>query len=134
MSSREVAQRIEIEVHEGMAGKPTTIDEYLAKVTGPRKTALARLRKTIRSIIPDAEESISYGIPAFRLDGRIVAGFCARASGCSYFPFSGSTLKTVARFVRDYDQTKSALHFTPDNPPPTTLVRRLIEARIAETR
>ena len=117
-----------------MPGKPTTIDEYLAKVTGPRKTALARLRKTIRSIVPDAEECISYSIPAFRLDGRIVAGFCARKTGCSYVPFSGSTLKTVARFVRHYDQTKGSLHFTPDHPLPATLVRRLIKARIAEAR
>lgn len=125
---------IEFAVHEGMPGKPTTIDEYLATVTGPRRTALARLRETIRSIVPDAEECISYSIPAFRVDGRIVAGFCARKTGCSYFPFSGSTLKTVAHFVRDYDQTRSALHFTPDNPLPATLVRRLIKARIAEAR
>lgn len=117
-----------------MPGKPTTIDEYLAKVTGPRKTALARLRKTIRSIVPDAEECISYSIPAFRLDGQIVAGFCAHRTGCSYVPFSGSTLKTVARFVRHYDQTKGSLHFTTDHPLPATLVRRLIKARIAEAR
>jgi uncharacterized protein YdhG (YjbR/CyaY superfamily) len=126
--------RGEIAVHRGMVGKPTTIDEYLATVTGPRRTALERLRKTIRSIVPDAEECISYRIPAFRLEGRIVAGFCARARGCSYFPFSGSTLKTVARFIADHDQTRGALHFTPDKPLPATLVRRLIKARIAEKR
>jgi uncharacterized protein YdhG (YjbR/CyaY superfamily) len=117
-----------------VAGKPRTIDEYLAKVTEPRKKALEHLRKTIRSILPHADECISYGIPAFRLDGRIVAGFCARAKGCSYFPFSGSTLTAVARYVRDYDQTKSSLHFTADTPLPVPLVRRLIKARLAEKR
>lgn len=113
---------------------PKTIDDYLATVTGPRKAALEHLRTTIRSIVPDAEECISYRIPAFRLDGRIVAGFSARASGCSYFPFSGTTLKTLAPQLRSYEQTKSSLHFAADTPLPKTLVRRLIKARIAEKR
>ncbi len=116
-----------------MARKPTTIDEYLATVSGDKRTALDKLRKTIRSIVPKADECISYGIPAFRLDGAVVAGFCATAKGCSYFPFSGSTLRTLAADLRGYDRTKSALHFRPDEPLPATLVRKLIKARIAET-
>ena len=86
----------------------------------------------IRSVVPDAEECISYGMPAFRVHGAVVAGFQATKNGCSYYPFSGSTLATVARFVRAFDQTKSALHFSPDKPLPMTLVRRLIKARMAE--
>ena len=70
-----------------------TIDEYLAGVPRPQRAVLEEVRQTIRSIVPDSEECISYAIPAFRLDGRIVAGFAARAKGCSYFPFSGSTLE-----------------------------------------
>ena len=113
--------------------KPSTIDEYLASVSGPRRTALDKLRKTIRSIVPESEECISYGIPAFRLGGAIVAGFCATSKGCSYFPFSGSTLRTLAGDLGAYDQTRSSLHFRPDAPLPATLVRKLIRARIAET-
>ena len=64
---------------------------------GEKRAALDKLRKTIRAVVPKAEECISYGIPAFRLDGRIVAGFAATAKGCSYFPFSGSTLRTLAK-------------------------------------
>jgi uncharacterized protein YdhG (YjbR/CyaY superfamily) len=116
-----------------MARKPTTIDEYLATVRGEKRAALDKLRKTIRTIVPKAEECISYAIPAFRLDGRIVAGFAATAKGCSYFPFSGSTLRTLADELEDYDMTKSALHFDPASPLPATLVRKLIKARIAET-
>jgi len=71
-------------------------------------------------------------MPAFRLRGGVVAGFQATKNGCSYYPFSGSTLATVARFVGAYDRTKSALHFAPDNPLPLTLVRRLIKARMSE--
>src|SRR5690349_9377989 len=116
-----------------MARKATTIDEYLAGVKGERRAALDKLRKTIRSIVPKAEECISYAIPAFRLDGKIVAGFAATKKGCSYFPFSGSTLRTLADELEDYDKTKSSLHFDPTAPLPATLVRKLIKARIAET-
>src|SRR5262245_11374303 len=112
----------------------TTIDAYLAAVKGEKRTALDRLRKTIRSIIPGAEECISYGMPAFRLDGRVVAGFQATSKGFSYYPFSGTTLATLAAELKDYDQTKSALHFGPEAPLPATLVRKLLKARIAETR
>ena len=110
------------------------IDEYLATVTGDKRAALDALRKTIRSIIPQAEECISYGLPAFRLDGRVVAGFQATAKGCSYYPFSGTTLQTLAGDLQSYGKTKSALHFRPDAPLPTALVRKLIKARIAEHR
>jgi uncharacterized protein YdhG (YjbR/CyaY superfamily) len=115
-----------------MPAVPTTIDAYLAKVKGPQRVALDQLRKTIRAVVPQAEECISYRIPAFRLDGRIVAGFAATAKGCSYFPFSGSTLRTLADELGDYEQTKSSLHFDPAAPLPRTLVRKLIEARLAE--
>jgi uncharacterized protein YdhG (YjbR/CyaY superfamily) len=115
-----------------MRRKSATIDEYLAAVSGPRRLALDGLRKTIRSIVPEAEECISYGIPAFRLRGAVVAGFSATAKGCSYFPFSGSTLRTLAGDLRGYEQTKSALHFGPDEPLPAALVRKLIKVRIDE--
>jgi uncharacterized protein YdhG (YjbR/CyaY superfamily) len=116
-----------------MGGKPTTIDEYLAAVRGDKRAALDRLRKTIRTFVPKAKECISYGMPAFRLDGHVVAGFAATAKGCSYFPFSGSTLGTLADELADYDRTKSALHFDPARPLPVTLVRKLVKTRIAET-
>ncbi len=109
------------------------IDDYLATVTGDRRAALEKLRKTIRSIVPRAEECISYGMPAFRLDGRVIAGFQATAKGCSYYPFSGTTLGTLAADLRSYGKTKSAIHFRPDEPLPAGLVRKLLRARIAET-
>ena len=114
--------------------KPETIDDYLKSVLEDRRVALEDLRVKIRSIIPDAQECISYRMPAFRLNGVVIAGFCATAKGCSYFPFSGSTLKTLARDVKCYDQTKSSLHFSPDHPLPTALVRKLIKVRIAEAK
>ena len=115
-----------------MLARPRTIDEYLSPLSAEKRAALGRLRETIRSIIPEAEECITYGIPSFRLAGVMVAGFCATAKGCSYFPFSGSTLGALAHELQAYGQTKSSLHFHPDKLLPATLVRKLIKARIAE--
>lgn len=113
--------------------KPTTIDAYLASVTGERRAALDHLRATIRAIVPDAEECISYAIPAFRVGGQVIAGFKATATGCSYYPFSGTTLETLSTEVARYSRTKSALHFDAARPLPKSLVRKLIATRIAET-
>jgi uncharacterized protein YdhG (YjbR/CyaY superfamily) len=113
--------------------KPSTIDEYLGSIPEDRRRALEDLRTKIRSIVPGAKECISYRIPAFRLNGEVIAGFCATSKGCSYFPFSGSTLKALARDLSRYDQTKGSLHFSADKPLSTALVRKLIRARMNET-
>jgi uncharacterized protein YdhG (YjbR/CyaY superfamily) len=113
--------------------KPKSIDEYLANVGGAQHAALVKLRKAVRSILPDAVECISYSMPAFRYQGRVVAGFLATKRGCSYFPFSGRTLATLASELTAYEQTKSALHFDPKHPLPKGLVGKLLRARIGET-
>lgn len=110
------------------------IDEYLVTVSATSRALLQKLRKTIHSIVPDVEECISYRMPAFRYRGKIIAGFQATSEGCSYYPFSGTTLKTLADEIEAYGKTKSALHFGPDDPLPASLVRNLLKARIAEGR
>jgi uncharacterized protein YdhG (YjbR/CyaY superfamily) len=117
-----------------MGKKPKTIDEYLASVPPDRRAALEKLRGMIRSIAPAAEECISYSMPAFRHDGQVIAGFLATAKGCSYYPFSGTTLSTLAAELSAYSRTKSALHFEPKRPLPVALVRKLIQTRMAENR
>ena len=112
--------------------KPNAIDEYLRSLPNDRRQLLQDLRGKIRSIVPDAEECISYRMPAFRVNGAIVAGFCATSKGCSYFPFSGSTLTSLAGYLNRYDRTKSSLHFSADNPISTALLRKLIRTRIRE--
>lgn len=118
-------------LQEQMRREPA-IDDYLARVNPKHRVLLQALRKTIRTIVPEVVECISYRMPAFRFDGKIIAGFAATSNGCSYYPFSGRTLKTLEANLEGYDRTKSALHFGPDKPLPTTLVRKLLEARIAE--
>jgi uncharacterized protein YdhG (YjbR/CyaY superfamily) len=111
--------------------RDVTIDEFLAGSSPGSRSLLQSLRKTIRSIVPEVEECISYGMPAFRYRGRVIAGFQATSKGCSYYPFSGTTLKTLAGDIEGYSKTKSALHFGPDKPLPAALVRKLLTARMA---
>ena len=118
----------------GVPRKPTTIDAYLATVSHDRRLALQRLRRTILAVVPRAEECFSYGMPAFRVDGEVVAGFAATTKGCSYFPFSGSTLGSLASDLAGYDMTKSSLHFAPERPLPVALVKKLLRVRRAEIR
>ena len=115
-----------------MADKPQTIDAYLAGVTGDKRAALEALRETIHSIVPDAEEGISYGMPAFRLNGKPIAGFSASKDHCSYFPMSGAVVEAHADALSGYSTSKGTVRFQPDKPLPSDLVRLLIEARIAE--
>ena len=70
----------------------------------------------------------------FRLDGKVIAGFCVRTNGCSYFPFSGRTLRTLEKDLEGYEMTKGALHFDPEEGLPAALVRKLLKVRIAEAR
>jgi len=113
------------------ASKPQTINEYLAKLSPERRVALNKLRRTIRTAFPRAEECISYGIPAFRLDGRVVAWFAAAAHHLSFFP--GGVLELFEEELKDYQTSKGTVRFQPDRPLPAGLVRRMINARIART-
>lgn len=115
-----------------MAHQLASIDAYLAGLGSAQRATLQKLRRVIRSLVPQAEECISYRIPAFRVRGRVVAGFCARRDGCSYFPFSGRTLRTLADALSGFEHTKSSLHFDTDRPLPVRLVRQLVKARLLE--
>jgi len=108
------------------------VDEYLRGIEEPKRSTLEALRRTILEIIPDAEQVISYKVPAFRVEGRIVAGFAAFKDHLSYLPFSGSVLPELASELEGYTMTKSALHFPVDRPLSKSLVRKLIAARRSE--
>ncbi len=110
------------------------IDEYLRGVEEPKRSALESLRSTILEIVPDCEQGISYKVPAFRVAGKVVAGFAAFTNHLSYLPFSGSVLGQLGDELTGYTMTKSALHFGVDRPLPKTLVERLIAVRLDEIR
>jgi uncharacterized protein YdhG (YjbR/CyaY superfamily) len=110
-----------------------TIDEYLAALDKEQRTALEKLRKTIRAAAPRAEECISYGLPAFRLNGLLVA-FGARPNHLAFYPMSATTVADHKDELKDYATSKGTIRFQPDKPLPATLVRKLVRARIAENR
>jgi len=112
--------------------KPRTIDEYLATLSDDKRAALEKLRKTIRAAAPKAEECISYGLAAFRLNGRPLVAFGATAKHCAFYLMSGSTVAAHKDELKDYDTSKGTIRFQPDNPLPAALVRKLVKARIAE--
>jgi uncharacterized protein YdhG (YjbR/CyaY superfamily) len=115
-----------------MAGKPKTIDEYLAVVSDDKRAALEKLRKTIRAAAPKAEECISYRLPAFRLNGKNLVAFGATAKHCAFYPMSGSTVATHKEELKNYDTSKGTIRFQAADPLPATLVRKLVKARIVE--
>jgi uncharacterized protein YdhG (YjbR/CyaY superfamily) len=114
-----------------MAAKHKTIDEYLAALSDDKRAALEKLRKTIKAAAPEAEECISYQIPAFRLNGMLV-GFGATTNHCAFYPMSSSTVEAHKDELRDYDTSKGTIRFQADKPLPVALVRKLVKVRIAE--
>jgi len=112
--------------------KPKTIDEYLAGVDADHRDALQRLRERIHTVSPTAEECISYGIPAFRLNGHSLVFLGAWANHCAFYPGSSNTLKKFRNELRNFQTSKGTLHFSPDKPMPVALVKKLLKARIAE--
>jgi uncharacterized protein YdhG (YjbR/CyaY superfamily) len=114
-----------------MIDNPRTIDEYLSLVSEDKRAALQALREMIRATAPEAEECISYKMPAFRLNGMLV-GFAAAKNHCALYAWNGSSVGMFADELKGYDTSKGAIRFTPDKPLPETLVRRLVEMKVAK--
>jgi uncharacterized protein YdhG (YjbR/CyaY superfamily) len=112
--------------------KAKTIDEYLAGLSDDKREALERLRATIRAAARGAEEYFSYGLPAFRLDGRPLVAFGATATHCAFYPMNGTTVDAHKDQLKGYEISKGTIRFQPAKPLPATLVRKLVKARIAE--
>ena len=116
----------------GQMAATNPIDEYLATLDEPKRATLTSLRDTIMAIVPEAEQCISYGMPAFKLRGKTIAGFAAFKSHLSYLPHSGSVIPQLAEETAAYTSTKGSLHFPVDGPLPEALVRKLLAVRMAE--
>jgi uncharacterized protein YdhG (YjbR/CyaY superfamily) len=108
------------------------IDAYLAGVEEPKRSTLQRLRQSIIEAVPEAEEGISYGVPAFRVRGKVIAGFAAFKNHLSYLPHSGSVFPALREELDGYKFSSGALRFPIDSPLPKPLVERLVQLRIAQ--
>jgi uncharacterized protein YdhG (YjbR/CyaY superfamily) len=110
--------------------KDKTFDGYLAALSDEKRAALEKLRKDIRAAAPKAEECISYGVPAFRLNGRFLVALGAASNHCSFYP--GSALDGYKEELKGYDTSKGTVRFQASKPLPAALVRKLVKARIAK--
>ncbi len=108
------------------------VDGYLRGLEESKRRTLEGLRRTILEIVPEAEEVISYGVPAFRVGGSTVAGFAAFKDHLSYLPFSGSVIAQLTNELDRYTTTKSSVHFPIDQSLPKALVKKLIQVRLAD--
>jgi uncharacterized protein YdhG (YjbR/CyaY superfamily) len=116
-----------------MTEKPRTIDEYLARVDVEKRAALDDLRRAIAAAAPDAAECISYDLPAFRLDGKMLVSFGAAANHCAFYTGAAPIAAHRDELTR-YDTSKGTIRFQADRPLPAALVRKLVTTRVAQHR
>ena len=111
---------------------PNEIDRYLATLDEPQRSTLEALRRSIMEVVPGAEQCLSYGMPAFKVQGKTIAGFAAFKNHLSYLPHSGSVLATLPDDLESYETSKGSLKFALDKPLPKRLVEKLVHARMRE--
>jgi len=113
------------------SGAPRNVDEYLAGVPEPARSTLNKMRAAIRSTVPpEATETISYGMPACKHKGVLV-WFAAFSNHCSLFP-TASVIEAYKNELKGFSTSKGTIHFPTDKPLPTTLVKKLVKARVAQ--
>lgn len=111
-----------------------TVRKFYQSAKSPHKETMIEMRKRILQIVPRAEEVVSYGMPAFKVEGNIVAGLLENKKHVGYYPFSGSVLHLFEKDLAKYSHTKSAVHVPVDKPLPKSLISKLIKARVKECR
>ena len=114
-----------------MKGRVETVDGYFAALSDEKRAALTKLRKDIRAAAPNAEECISYQVPAFRLDGRMLVAYGAVARHCAFYP-GAWPIEVHKGELEAYDISKGTIRFPADKPLPSPLVRKLVKARMAQ--
>lgn len=108
---------------------PALVREHYLTAPQPHQATMLEMRERILQIVPNAEEVVSYGMPAFKVDGKIVAGLFANKNHVGYYPFSGSVLHLFEKELAKFSATKSALHVPVDKPLSKALMAKLIRAR-----
>jgi uncharacterized protein YdhG (YjbR/CyaY superfamily) len=111
-----------------------TVSDYLSNIPEPDRTALQDLRRTIAAAAPDAEETIAYGVPAFKLGGKALVSFVARPKHLSLILQSPDLMPSLQSDLAGYKVSGTTIHFTADQPLPHDLVTKLVSARLAEVK
>ena len=108
------------------------IDAYLAALPPNQRASLEGLRARIARHVPDAVETIGYGMPAFKLDSRGLIWFAGWKAHCSIYPLTDAFLAAHRDAFEGFGRTKGSVHFTPERPLPDDLLDDLIRARVAD--
>lgn len=112
--------------------KPKDIDEYIAGFTPDIKNILEKIRSTIKNVVPDAEETISYGIPTFNRNGTYLVYFAAYKKHIGFYPVPSTIDKIDKQFASYNTSGKGTLKFPLDKPLPFDLIIKLIEFMVKE--
>ncbi len=113
---------------------PRNVDAYMASVPEAALSNFTKLRSAIRSAVPaEAIEIISYRIPAFKYDGRVLVWFAAFSRHCSLFP-TAAVLEEFKDELKAFSTSKGTIHFPIDKPLPTSLVKRLVKERVSRSK
>src|SRR6476620_9693004 len=105
------------------------VGDYIMSMPQKTQAVLAKMRKIIRSAVPEAEEIISYQMPAYKYHGMLV-GFAGYKNHCGFYPWNGHTVADFKNELEGYKTSKAAIQFPLDAPLPESLIRRIIDARI----
>ncbi len=108
------------------------MEEYFAGLPPAEREALERLRSTIRSVVPEATETISYQMPAFKLQGRFLVSYAAFRDHCSLFPANDRVREVCGDALLPYLSGKGTLRFTVEHPMPAALVKKVVRTRAKE--
>jgi uncharacterized protein YdhG (YjbR/CyaY superfamily) len=111
---------------------PTSVDDYLAALPDESRAVLRKLRTAIKAAAPEATETISYQMPAFKDHGRFLVSYAAFKDHCSLFPASKAVMESLGEELKPYFSGKGTPRFTVDKPIPAALVKRIVKARIEE--
>ena len=115
-----------------MSARDPRVDAYLAALPADQQGLLEGVRGTIRRVVPDAEETIAYDMPAFRLAGRFLVSYAGWKRHCSLYPLTDSFLAAHAVEIEGFGRTKGSIHFTAAKPLPPALLEELIRTRVAD--
>lgn len=108
------------------------VDAYLETLPAESRNALEKLRKTIRSVVPEALEGFGYGVPAFKFKGKVLVCYAAFKNHCGFYPMSPDVLRRLALDLTDYETAKGTIRFDPKNPLPASLVKKIVKTRLEE--